>query len=78
MAVALHSNVKAKTIMKGKLNVYRFCDDVWTFVVDNPTFKFESETVSADRIKGDSEFIKRISRSMFSEIMNHASDFLNV
>lgn len=52
MAVALHSNVKAKTVMKGKLNVYRFCDDVWTFVVDNPTFKFESETVSADRIKG--------------------------
>jgi transcription initiation factor TFIIA small subunit len=52
MAVALHSTVKSKTVMKGRLNVYRFCDDVWTFVVDNPTFKFESETVSADRIKG--------------------------
>jgi transcription initiation factor TFIIA small subunit len=52
MAVALHTKVKSKTVMKGKLNVYRFCDDVWTFVIDNPTFKFETETVSADRIKG--------------------------
>jgi transcription initiation factor TFIIA small subunit len=37
--------------MKGHLNVYRFCDDVWTFVVENPNFRFDSEVVTADRIK---------------------------
>ena len=37
---------------KGHLHTYRLCDDVWTFIVKNPTFKMESnEIVSAPKIK---------------------------
>lgn len=51
IASALHSKVRSKATMKGHLHVYRFCDDVWTFVVDNPSFRFDSDSVTADRIK---------------------------
>ncbi|KAI6102782.1 transcription initiation factor IIA, gamma subunit, helical domain-containing protein [Pisolithus sp. B1] len=46
--------VKTKTSLKVKvtLHTYRLCDDVWTFIVQNPVFKMESnEMVSARRIK---------------------------
>ena len=37
---------------QGHLHTYRLCDDVWTFIVKNPTFKMESnEIVSAPKIK---------------------------
>ena len=37
---------------KGHLRTYRLCDDVWTFIIRNPTFKMESnDMVSANRIK---------------------------
>jgi transcription initiation factor TFIIA small subunit len=37
---------------QGNLRTYRLCDDVWTFIVKNPTFKMESnDMVSAPRIK---------------------------
>jgi len=37
---------------QGNLRTYRLCDDVWTFIVKNPTFKMESnDMVSAQRIK---------------------------
>ena len=31
--------------------MYRSCDEVWTFILKNATFKFDNETVAADRIK---------------------------
>merc|ERR1712138_28002 len=31
-------NVKTKTTFKGDLHSYRFCDNVWTFVLNNVTF----------------------------------------
>ncbi|KAG6866457.1 hypothetical protein C0991_003975 [Blastosporella zonata] len=38
--------------LQGHLHTYRLCDDVWTFIVKNPSFKMESnEAVSAPRIK---------------------------
>ena len=38
--------------LQGHLHTYRLCDDVWTFIVKNPSFKMESnEMVSAPRIK---------------------------
>ncbi|KAL0949236.1 hypothetical protein HGRIS_009314 [Hohenbuehelia grisea] len=44
--------VKNKTTLKGHLHTYRLCDDVWTFIVKNPSFKMESnEVVSAQKIK---------------------------
>lgn len=37
---------------QGHLHTYRLCDDVWTFIVKNPSFKMESnEMVSAQKIK---------------------------
>ncbi|KAJ3056560.1 Transcription initiation factor IIA small chain (TFIIA 13.5 kDa subunit) [Rhizophlyctis rosea] len=52
IAEALHSKVKAKANIKGHLHVYRFCDDVWTFIVENPQFRFDgNEPVTADKIK---------------------------
>jgi transcription initiation factor TFIIA small subunit len=38
---SLKTNVKAKGSFKGHLDVYRFCEDVWTFVVNNGTFRLE-------------------------------------
>ena len=37
---------------QGHLHTYRLCDDVWTFIVKNPSFKMESnEVVAAQKIK---------------------------
>ncbi|ORX77906.1 transcription initiation factor IIA, gamma subunit [Anaeromyces robustus] len=51
MAEALQKNVRCKAGFKGHLDTYRFCDDVWTFLVVNPSFRFESETIVANKIK---------------------------
>ncbi|KAL2915311.1 Transcription initiation factor IIA subunit 2 [Polyrhizophydium stewartii] len=50
-ADALHSKVRSKATIKGHLHIYRLCDDVWTFIVERPTFRFENETVVADKVK---------------------------
>jgi transcription initiation factor TFIIA small subunit len=37
---------------KGHLHTYRFCDEVWTFLIENVHFKMENaQTVDADRVK---------------------------
>lgn len=38
-------------VCKGHLHTYRFCDEVWTFIIENPNFKFDQETISADKVK---------------------------
>ena len=44
--------VKAKTTLKGHLRTYRLCDDVWTFIIKNPSFKMESnEMIESKKIK---------------------------
>ncbi|KAI7874369.1 transcription initiation factor IIA, gamma subunit [Lichtheimia hyalospora FSU 10163] len=48
---ALSQLVRNKATIKGHLHTYRFCDDIWTFIVENPNFKFEQESVTADKIK---------------------------
>jgi transcription initiation factor TFIIA small subunit len=48
---ALHSKVRSRATLKGQLHVYRFCDDVWTFDIQNANFRFENETISADKVK---------------------------
>eukprot|EP00842_Homolaphlyctis_polyrhiza_P001989 jgi/Hompol1/2791/HPOL_000383-RA len=51
-AEALSKQVRSKASMKGHLHTYRFCDDVWTFIVDeNPNFRFDNENVQANRVK---------------------------
>lgn len=48
---ALHTKVKSRATLKGHLHVYRFCDDVWTFVVQTANFRFENETITAEKVK---------------------------
>ncbi|ODV86460.1 hypothetical protein CANARDRAFT_6930 [[Candida] arabinofermentans NRRL YB-2248] len=44
--------VKSKLTFKGHLHTYRFCDDVWTFVIKDVNVKFEDgETANVDRFK---------------------------
>ena len=52
LADTMVKQVKTKTSLKGHLRTYRLCDDVWTFIIKNPTFKMEgNDQVSAERIK---------------------------
>jgi len=52
LADTMVKQVKTKTTLKGHLRTYRLCDDVWTFIIKNPTFKMESnDMVNAARIK---------------------------
>lgn len=39
--------------LQGSLDTYRFCDDVWTFLIKNVSFKMDNggQTVTADKIK---------------------------
>ncbi|KAK7409543.1 Transcription initiation factor IIA subunit 2 [Neonectria punicea] len=50
---ALQKNVKARLQFKGSLDTYRFCDEVWTFLIKNVTFKMDngSQSVTADKVK---------------------------
>ncbi|KAL9632451.1 MAG: hypothetical protein Q9164_005313 [Protoblastenia rupestris] len=48
----LAEKVKAKLNFKGHLDTYRFCDDVWTFLIKDVNFKLDNQTtVQADKIK---------------------------
>lgn len=48
---ALSQKVKTKTTFKGHLHTYRFCDNVWTFILEKAEFKFDQEKVNVDRVK---------------------------
>ncbi|KAF7903392.1 uncharacterized protein EAF01_006441 [Botrytis porri] len=50
---ALADKVKARLTFKGHLDTYRFCDEVWTFLIKDVTFKMEnsSQSVTADKVK---------------------------
>ncbi|KAI1018121.1 hypothetical protein LB505_001187 [Fusarium chuoi] len=50
---ALQKNVKARLQFKGSLDTYRFCDEVWTFLIKNVTFKMDngSQSVTANKVK---------------------------
>jgi len=48
----LAEKVKARLTFKGHLDTYRFCDEVWTFLIKDVTFKMEnSQQVVADKVK---------------------------
>ncbi|KAL0638195.1 Transcription initiation factor IIA subunit 2 [Maublancomyces gigas] len=40
MAQSLQEKVKTTLTMKGKVDTYRFCDEVWTFVVEDVSLRF--------------------------------------
>ncbi|TVY73549.1 Transcription initiation factor IIA subunit [Lachnellula suecica] len=49
----LAEKVKARLTFKGHLDTYRFCDEVWTFLIKDVTFKMEnsSQTVTAEKVR---------------------------
>lgn len=52
MTDALQNHVRARLSLKGHLQTYRCCDDVWTFLVKDVILKMEDgEQVCADKIK---------------------------
>ncbi|KAI9649713.1 Transcription initiation factor IIA subunit 2 [Ciborinia camelliae] len=53
IAEVLADKVKARLTFKGHLDTYRFCDEVWTFLIKDVTFKMEnsSQSVTADKVK---------------------------
>ncbi|KAG8066904.1 hypothetical protein GUJ93_ZPchr0005g16020 [Zizania palustris] len=44
MTEALENQVKSKVVVKGHLHTYRFCDNVWTFILTEASFKNEETT----------------------------------
>ncbi|KAI9206869.1 transcription initiation factor IIA, gamma subunit-domain-containing protein [Polychytrium aggregatum] len=51
IAEALHQRVRVKAQIKGHLQTYRFCDDVWTFIVENSNLKIDDEPLTVKRVK---------------------------
>ncbi|XP_059461656.1 transcription initiation factor IIA subunit 2 [Corylus avellana] len=51
MTEALENQVKSKVTIKGHLHTYRFCDNVWTFILQNATFKHEECQENVGRVK---------------------------
>ncbi|KAI4277349.1 MAG: hypothetical protein LQ337_001840 [Flavoplaca oasis] len=48
----MNEKVKARLNFKGHLDTYRFCDEVWTFLIKDVNFKLDNQNpVQADRIK---------------------------
>ncbi|KAL2044383.1 hypothetical protein N7G274_003088 [Stereocaulon virgatum] len=48
----LADKVKARMNFKGHLDTYRFCDEVWTFLIKDVNFKLDNQNnVTADKIK---------------------------
>merc|ERR1712051_973773 len=49
---ALNTRVKTKLNFKAdKLNTYRFCDNVWTFMLKEVEFRENAELAKVDRVK---------------------------
>ncbi|KAK8678012.1 hypothetical protein V6N13_143529 [Hibiscus sabdariffa] len=51
MTEALESQVKSKVTIKGHLHTYRFCDNVWTFILQDALFKKEDSQETVGRVK---------------------------
>ncbi|KAF1810513.1 transcription initiation factor IIA, gamma subunit [Eremomyces bilateralis CBS 781.70] len=52
IADVLSSQVKSRMSFKGNLDTYRFCDEVWTFVLKDVKFKMDNQSpLEASRIK---------------------------
>ncbi|OCK77706.1 transcription initiation factor IIA, gamma subunit [Lepidopterella palustris CBS 459.81] len=52
VADILADKVKARLTFKGHLDTYRFCDEVWTFIIKDINFKLDNTNpIQADRVK---------------------------
>jgi len=48
---ALGQQVTARATFQGPLQTFRLCDDVWTFVLRDSTFRVGPQTVLVDKVK---------------------------
>ncbi|KAF2488121.1 transcription initiation factor IIA, gamma subunit-domain-containing protein, partial [Neohortaea acidophila] len=52
IATVLGEKVKARMTFKGHLDTYRFCDEVWTFIIKDIHFKMDGNNqFDAEKIK---------------------------
>ncbi|MCJ1441593.1 MAG: Transcription initiation factor IIA small chain (TFIIA 13.5 kDa subunit) [Stictis urceolatum] len=52
IAEVLADKVKTRLHFKGHLDTYRFCDEVWTFLIKDINFKLDNNnTIQADKVK---------------------------
>ncbi|MED6130814.1 hypothetical protein PIB30_004235 [Stylosanthes scabra] len=51
MAKALETQVKSKVSTKGHLHTYRFCDNVWTFMLQDALIKTDDCQENVGRVK---------------------------
>ncbi|XP_073269637.1 transcription initiation factor IIA subunit 2-like [Primulina huaijiensis] len=51
MTDALETEVKSKVSIKGHLHTYRFCDNVWTFILQNAQLKSDEGQETVDLVK---------------------------
>ncbi|TKA33781.1 Transcription initiation factor IIA subunit 2 [Salinomyces thailandicus] len=52
IAAVLGEKVKARMSFKGHLDTYRFCDEVWTFILKDVKFKMDNAAqTEAERVK---------------------------
>ncbi|XP_075520819.1 transcription initiation factor IIA subunit 2-like [Primulina tabacum] len=51
MTDALETEVKSKVSIKGHLHTYRFCDNVWTFILQNAQLKCDEGQEIVDSVK---------------------------
>ncbi|KAG8362737.1 hypothetical protein BUALT_Bualt19G0103900 [Buddleja alternifolia] len=51
MTEALEGEVKSKVSIKGHLHTYRFCDNVWTFILQNAQLKSEEGQETVESVK---------------------------
>ncbi|OAY62646.1 Transcription initiation factor IIA subunit 2, partial [Ananas comosus] len=51
MTDALENQVKTKVSIKGHLHTYRFCDNVWTFILQDAMFKSDEMQEQVGRVK---------------------------
>ncbi|KAA6409211.1 MAG: transcription initiation factor IIA small chain [Lasallia pustulata] len=48
----LADKVKTRLNFKGHLDTYRFCDEVWTFLIKDVNFKLDNQqTIQAEKVK---------------------------
>ncbi|PIM99708.1 Transcription initiation factor IIA, gamma subunit [Handroanthus impetiginosus] len=51
MTEALEHEVKSKVSIKGHLHTYRFCDNVWTFILQNAMLKYDEGVENVESVK---------------------------
>ncbi|XP_035579133.1 transcription initiation factor IIA subunit 2-like [Zalophus californianus] len=47
---ALVQRVRNRVNFRGSLNTYRFCDNVWTFVLNDAEFREVTELIKVDKV----------------------------